>query len=211
MADYPEWVMAHKAKGTYINKVGDKYYLYAAHSERVKGTDKVRRVCDGYLGRITEKDGLIAPRRRVKSTPRVYEYGLCISILGISKSMYSGFRRSFKDNGDFVFISSLLQFIFGDTGKLLFQSSYLCILFPDADLDKVASSVQKTGIERGVRMIETTLLNAWGDEYKSLCTLLRTIHMVGVEDAFYRSAIPEGLRLRLLEHNIELEVPSWLK
>ena len=58
-ADYPDWVMKYKKKGTYINKVGDKYYLYAAHSERVKGTDKVRRVSDGYLGRITEKDGLI--------------------------------------------------------------------------------------------------------------------------------------------------------
>ena len=37
-ADYPDWVMKYKEKGTYINKVGDKYYLYAAHSERVKGT-----------------------------------------------------------------------------------------------------------------------------------------------------------------------------
>ncbi len=51
--------MKFKKKGTYINKVGDKYYLYAAHSERVKGTNKVKRVSDGYLGRITETDGLI--------------------------------------------------------------------------------------------------------------------------------------------------------
>lgn len=32
---YPDWVLKHKKPGTYINKVGDKYYLYAAHSERV--------------------------------------------------------------------------------------------------------------------------------------------------------------------------------
>ncbi|MBO6215432.1 MAG: hypothetical protein J6N76_07840, partial [Lachnospiraceae bacterium] len=62
-ADYPEWVMKYKKKGTYINKVGDKYYLYAAHSERIKGTNKVRRVSDGYLGRITEKDGLIPAKK----------------------------------------------------------------------------------------------------------------------------------------------------
>ena len=61
-AEYPEWVMKHKKKGTYINRVGDKYYLYAAHSERIKGTGKVRRVSDGYLGRITEQDGLIPAR-----------------------------------------------------------------------------------------------------------------------------------------------------
>ena len=26
MADYPDWILAHKKKGTYINRVGDKYY-----------------------------------------------------------------------------------------------------------------------------------------------------------------------------------------
>ena len=31
-ADYPDWVLTRKKKGTYITKVGDKYYLYAAHS-----------------------------------------------------------------------------------------------------------------------------------------------------------------------------------
>ena len=51
MADYPDWVLKHKKPGTYINVVKGKYYLYAAHSERIKGTDKVRRVSDGYLGR----------------------------------------------------------------------------------------------------------------------------------------------------------------
>lgn len=57
---YPEWVLKHKKKGTYINKVGNNYYLYAAHSEHIPGTaNKSRRICDGYLGKITEKDGFI--------------------------------------------------------------------------------------------------------------------------------------------------------
>lgn len=67
--NYPDWVMAHKKKGTYVNKVGNKYYLYAAHSERIKGTDKVRRVCDGYLGRITKEDGFIPANNRLKHEP----------------------------------------------------------------------------------------------------------------------------------------------
>ena len=54
MADYPEWVLKHKKKGTYVNFQNGKYYLYAAHSERVPGTNKVKRVSDGYLGRISE-------------------------------------------------------------------------------------------------------------------------------------------------------------
>ena len=74
MPNYPEWVLKHKKKGTYINVANGKYYLYAAHSERVPGTSKVRRVCDGYLGRITEKEGLIPPRDKVKGEIIVYEY-----------------------------------------------------------------------------------------------------------------------------------------
>lgn len=43
-AEYPDWVMKYKKKGTYINKNGDMYYLYAAHSERIKGTNKVKKM-----------------------------------------------------------------------------------------------------------------------------------------------------------------------
>lgn len=64
VADYPNWVLIHKKKGTYVNKVGDKYYLYAAHSERVKDSGKIRWNCDGYLGRITVKDGLIPAKNK---------------------------------------------------------------------------------------------------------------------------------------------------
>jgi len=81
MADYPEWVLAHKKKGTYINKVGDKYYLYAAHSERVKGTNKVKRISNGYLGRIAENEGLIPAIEKVKNSVSVYEFGLSFAVL----------------------------------------------------------------------------------------------------------------------------------
>jgi len=56
---YPEWVLKHKTKGTYINCINGRYYLYGAHSERIPGTKKVKRIFDGYLGRITEEDGFI--------------------------------------------------------------------------------------------------------------------------------------------------------
>lgn len=65
---YPDWVLQHKKKGTYVNCVKGRYYLYAAHSERVPGTKKVKRICDGYLGRITEEAGF----SRIKLNGRWY-------------------------------------------------------------------------------------------------------------------------------------------
>jgi len=100
MANYPDWVLAHKKKGTYINKVGDRYYLYAAHSERVPGTKKVRRVCDGYLGRITQDQGLIPPRDRPGTVFCSVEYGLSSLILSLCGNIHSGFRRTFVVNGE---------------------------------------------------------------------------------------------------------------
>lgn len=92
-ADYPDWVMKYKKKGTYINKVGDKYYLYAAHSERVKGTDKVRRVSDGYLGRITEKDGLIPAKKILRSDPVSFELGLSFFIISRTPDILNGLKN----------------------------------------------------------------------------------------------------------------------
>ena len=57
-ANYPEWVTKHLEKGIYVNRVGDKYYLYRAHSERKPGNRNPVRVFDGYVGTVTEKDGL---------------------------------------------------------------------------------------------------------------------------------------------------------
>ena len=65
MATCPEWVLKSKEKGTYINVQNGKYYLYAAHLERIHGTNKVRRVSDGYLGWITEEDGFILAKRKL--------------------------------------------------------------------------------------------------------------------------------------------------
>lgn len=64
MADYPYRVLKHKVKGTYVNCVKGKYYLYAAHSERIKGTDKVKRICMGTLTESRQRKALFHLRKR---------------------------------------------------------------------------------------------------------------------------------------------------
>ncbi len=63
MTDYPEWVLAHKKKGTYVNKVGDKYYLYAAHSERIPGTKRVKRILRWLSWQDHRKRGIYPTKR----------------------------------------------------------------------------------------------------------------------------------------------------
>lgn len=164
MADYPDWVMKYKKKGTYINKVGDKYYLYAAHSERIKGTNKIRRVSDGYLGRITEKDGLIPPRDKVLPPVLIYEFGLSFAILSCTSHILSGLHKTFPKYGDLVYVCSVLSYIYGMYEKELFEHSYLHFHFDSVLFPKKFTPSQLSGIERGCHMITDTLSKCWGKD-----------------------------------------------
>jgi hypothetical protein len=205
MANYPDWVMEHKKKGTYINFVNGKYYLYAAHSERIPGTKKVRRVSDGYIGRITKEDGLIPARDKVAGEICVYEYGLCMSILDTCDTIAAAFRREFRGAADFVMISSILWETSGKCNSESFQGSYLSIKYPAVNIKKVPTEKQKTGIERGRRMILDMMYKRFGEELPEARERLSKIYMVKVNGQFYRSKMPDGTIEWLKTHEIRLE------
>ena len=205
MANYPDWVMVHKKKGTYINCVNGKYYLYAAHSERVPGTKKVRRVSDGYIGRITQEDGLIPARDKVTGEVCVYEYGLCMTILDTCDTIALGFRREFRGAADFVMVSSILWVTSGKCDRDTFEGSYLYIKYPTVNIGKVPTDKQKIGIERGRRMITDMMSRRFGDGLPEAWERLSKIYMVKVNNQFYRSRMPDSTTEWLKTHKIRLE------
>ncbi len=190
MATYPDWVMKHKKKGTYINVVKGKYYLYAAHSERIKGTNKVRRISDGYLGRITQEDGLIPPKEKVTGPVIVLEYGLSTTILSLSHKIHKGMRRSFTKSGDLVMVASILDYIYGKFDNNVFSQSYLSYLFSELDMDDITTKAQKFGIERGKMMIQDTLSQYFGEELPLVKTYFPLIYKVKINGKFYHSEEP---------------------
>ena len=72
---YPDWVQAHKKRGTTIKKVGSNYYLYKHTSKRVPGK-KYPQPVDTYIGVITP-DGVVESRKKKLSLTdvEVKEYG----------------------------------------------------------------------------------------------------------------------------------------
>lgn len=210
-ANYPDWVMAHKKKGTYINKVGDRYYLYAAHSERIKGTDKVRRVSDGYIGRITKEEGLILADKKLKKEPLVFEVGLSYTILSSSSLILQGLRRSFPKYGDVVFSCSVMSYIYGEYSRELFEHSYLHIAFPDISFPDSFTKAQLTGIERGVRMLEEHLARLFGDDIARIRSLFPDVRLLKVNDRYYLSKIPETVALLSDKYDIGWRNSLWQK
>jgi len=212
MASYPDWVMKHKVKGTYINKVGDKYYLYAAHSERIKGTNKVRRVSDGYLGRITEKDGLIPPKDKVVGDDiSSYEFGLSYVILKCSEKIHLGLRKSFVKYGDLIYCCSILHYIYGFHSKELFLHSYLSILFKEVTYPDSFTDAQVVGIERGKRMINETLNRLFDADLPLIKASFSLLTLVSVNKRFYLSKAPESVTHYCDKYSIRLEDTSWQK
>jgi len=185
--------MKHKKKGTYINKVGDKYYLYAAHSERIKGTNKVRRVSDGYLGKITEEDGLIPPKSKVSGDVISYEFGLSFAIMRCSGKIHQGLRKSFVKNGDLIYVCSILCYIYGYHSRELFLHSYLSVRFNSINYPDSFTNAQQGGIERGVRMLHDTLSRLFCDDLKSVKASFSLLTLVSINNQFYLSKIPASV------------------
>lgn len=211
MADYPDWVLVHKKKGMFINKVGDRYYLYSAHSERIKGTNKVKRVCDSYLGRITVKDGLIPPKEKVKDTILTYEFGFSFTLISSTLKIHIGLRKIFVKYGDFIYAASILSYIYGCYSWELFKLSYLCFHFPELDFPDQVTDAQTAGIERGTRMITETMKKHFGDDLSLLKAYFSSVTLVRVNGKLYCSSLSGTVKELSAKYHLNWEDSLWQK
>lgn len=205
MADYPDWVLKYKTKGTYINYQNDKYYLYSAHSERVPGTKKVRRVSDGYLGRITEKDGLIPPRDKVSGDVLVYEYGLTATILSLCAKIHTGLCRNFKRNADFIMSAAVLTIIYGDYNQMLFEHSFLSVIYSDVSLTGQPTDKQYAAIKRTILMIQDTLHSFFGEDLPLIMNTFPYVHKIKINQRFYTEKLSDPVMLLKDKYHITWE------
>lgn len=210
MADYPDWVLEHKKKGTYINKVGDRYYLYAAHSERVKGTNKVRRVCDGYLGRITKEDGFIPSKNRTQDPLSAYEFGLSFAILSYTGDIRSQLEGS-GENGTVIYVAAILQCIYGLYSRGLYEESFLSVHFDPLDLPDTFTEEQDQAIRDTVDVIGEKLSEAMGDDLIAVRAYLSNIRMIRMNGKVYISGSSPTAKELLEKYKIDWSDQPWLR
>jgi len=205
MADYPDWVLRHKKKGTYVNCQNGKYYLYAAHSERIPGTNKVRRVSDGYLGRITEEEGLIPAKRKLSEPVHVFEYGLSETMLSLCGDIRVGLGREFRGATDFVMACGMLLLMCGEVRQEHYEASWLSVRLPGLDMRKMPTDKQRIGMERAQRMIADTMKKRFGDAYVPAVALLPLVRAVRMGNEAVIAGIPDGVKEFLEQHGLEFK------
>lgn len=184
-SNYPEWVLKYKEKGTFVNKTVSKdgtvsYYLYRGHSEREKGTGKVKRVVDGCLGRITEKDGLIPARHRLPEKILIKEFGRTRICVFFTEYMLPGMHATYGDDAEKIYAAAVLYYIYSTWSWHLFMDSWLCIHFPDVLSEKDEECLSPKDIERVVSMITYVMETKLGPDlpmamaYGSMICLIMT-------------------------------------
>jgi len=195
---YPDWVLQHKKKGTYVNCVKGRYYLYAAHSERIPGTKKVKRICDGYLGRITEEEGFIPVKDKVSTDILVYEYGFSCFLLEFCKEelVESG------GEGNLIGVACLLSILYGEYSFRTFARSYMSVLFPDISFTLSPDPVVSAQIAKGIDRIRARLDTLSAEERDVVFNELPYIYKIKLNDRWYPSKLNETVRVFVEKYHI---------
>lgn len=207
---YPEWVLKYKKKGTYINKVGNNYYLYAAHSEHVPGTaNKARRVCDGYLGKITETDGFI-PKKQ-KASPVSLEYGLSCAITSLCKKPFQRIEHDYPNTFKEILIRSILRYIYEENVNRLQHLSFISSLISK---DFVVDEQTEFLIQRTTRMIQSILRKTFPDSDDLFCFIseMRCIQIIKLNNDWVISKFNRNVNDFIASNHMDfVEDDLWKK
>jgi hypothetical protein len=171
----------------------------------------VRRINDAYLGRITEEEGLIPPKDKVTKPVRSYEYGLSSLIFSLCGNIHRGLRKTFVVHGDFIFIASILSFVYGSFTKELFEHSWLSLNYPDPDIPQTPTKAQESGLERGTRMINDTMCRHFGPELNTVMAYFSCVRLVLINDKLYCSSIPDSVISSVQKFKLDWRPDLWQK
>lgn len=201
MANYPDFVLKYKEKGVYVNKVGDNYYLYKAHCERING--KNVRISDGYIGKVTEKDGLIPSKGLISSNIMVYEYGFYYFIYLLTINIYKGQKKLNKKYAD-----SIMLFAFTEYFNIPFvnlENISLSLFYSKYSFDHLNVEIVKNEIQRVIKMIDSTINNI-DHNYETLRNVLSTLYLIKINKRFYLSNYNEQVNEIFNKYNYEVKI-----
>ena len=193
--NYPDWVLKYKERGTFVNKSFAKdgtvsYYLYRGHSEREKGTGKVRRVVDECLGKITEKDGFIPARHRLPERTHVTEFGRSRICVFFTEYILPGLQKTYGDDARKIYAASILFYIYGTWSADLFRQSWLSIRFPDILLEGDESSLPPGAVHRVSAMITHIMGSKIGTDLPTIMAFGSMICLIATKGSLSCSFIP---------------------
>lgn len=200
---YPDWVLKYKPKGVYVTKKADAYYLYRAHSQRIKGTNKVKRIFDGYIGRVTEKDGFIPVKDKITGDIIVYDFGCSCFLYSLCFNIYKGFKKTSPSYADTIFASAIFQTLSVDITFL--PNDALYFLLPGFSYKQLMKSEVIEQIQRCSSMIASYISDkVVPDDFSFIMKNFPSVHVIYVNHSYRLSAISDDVLAMLDKYNVEI-------
>ena len=139
--EYPVWVLAHKAKGREIKRIGDRYYLYEVSSTYDKTKKATRKRSGSYLGRITEA-GLVAKGTSneliIPRCVSIKEYGASAYLASCLSEEYQVLRELLPQYASELLVCAIFRLLYRSAFKQMewhYMSSYLSETHPNLKLN----------------------------------------------------------------------------
>lgn len=201
--NYPDWVLKYKSKGVYVIKKKDSYYLYRAHSQRIKGTNKVKRIFDGYIGRVTEEDGFIPVRDKIVGDILVFDFGMPAFLFALCMDIYKGFKKSHRTYADTIFVLAIAQTLHIEFDDI--PSSALPLLFKNYSIKQCTKEEVTFQCSRCVSMIESYLKSKVdNDDLRLIYRLFPQVHLTFINDSYRLSSFGDDTIALLNKYHVEV-------
>ncbi len=190
---YPDWVMKHKTKGMYVNKVNDETYrLYRGHSQRVPGTNKVKRIVDEYIGTITKSEGLKKTQPKIKGPVQVLRYGRSCLLSQLMPQYIRHLQQVVERNWETAYVWGLLLSQYGESAGSWYRYDWLSVRYPG--LEFTDASLLQEAHRMGV-MLEDKLRQRFGKDALRMVEFADRIYRVYVNGQWVTSEIePEAVQ-----------------
>lgn len=205
LKDYPDWVLKFKDHNREIRFINGKFYLYSVHTVRNK--DKVKKITDEYLGRITE-DGLI-PKSKKVIPYYSKEYYSTVFVFNVFANSISAIKKKHPSNWKAYLKASVFNLIFHND-IVLWNKSYLSVILFD-DNFKSVSSIVSNEISRISSMFKYHL-----DKFLNNSNLfeffysISDLQMIKSKNDWFLCIPSDNTKAILSKYNFSLEV-SYVK
>lgn len=119
--EHPQWALKHKRQGTELRLIRGNYCLYEYKTVYNKETKRPKKISGKYLGRITQKDGLIPSGKRILEntlSQKVFNKLTCKEY-GVSYLVWKKFskygdilKKIFPDLWQFILAIAYCRFVY---------------------------------------------------------------------------------------------------
>lgn len=138
--DLPNWVLAHKKKGTEVHTRDSGYYLYKISSVWDPKKKRARKITGSFLGKIT-KDGLIKPKHEIilesLKDITVKEYGATDYLIENNKEIINSLKKIYPHRWKEIVSFAMFRLMYNSPIKNLsthYVTSYLSESLQDASM-----------------------------------------------------------------------------